>query len=1018
VTAAPWVPLWVKSAYSFLEGASTPDMLVEAAHARGLPAVALTDRDGVYGAVRAHVRAKALGIPLVHGAQVTTDAGDVVLLVEDRAGWASLCRLLTRGRGRCPKGESLVTVAEVAEHARGLVALAPSPALVEGLHAHFTGSLYALCARHLRAEEHRPERALREAAARRDVPTLAAVEVLYHHRARRPLQDVFTCIRHGCTIHDAGRRTRPNDEHDIISPEAMAARFADDPGAVARTLEVAARCDFSLDELRYRYPEEHVPRGQTESSWLRTLTMAGLRERYGDDVKPSVRALVEKELALIEELKFGGYFLTMHEVVSFCHRENILCQGRGSAANSVVCFALGITAVDPAEMEVLFERFLSRERAEPPDIDLDIEHGKRELVIQHLYQRYGRDRAAMVANVIRYRARSALRDIGKVLGVPPSELDGLARATSHWDGELGEGSFEAAGLDPRTEQARLLQKLIAEASDLPRHLSIHPGGFLLGHEPVTSLVPVEPATMENRTVIQWDKYDVEDLGLFKVDLLGLGALTAVHRAFDLLKEHGGADLTMAQVPREDPATYAMCSAGDTVGVFQIESRAQMSMLPRLRPSTFYDLVVEVAIVRPGPIQGGMVHPYLKRKQGHEEVTYPHPSLEPVLKRTLGVPLFQEQVMRLAMVAADYTSGEADQLRRDMGAWRSSGRIEQHRARMVTRMIEKGIAADFAGRVFQQVLGFGEYGFPESHATSFALIAYVTAWLKRHHPAAFLCAMLDAQPMGFYAPSTLVEDARRHGVVTLPLDVNHSAWDCSLERLADGPLAVRMGLSYVDGLGARERARVEPLARPFASVEDFARRALVSKRALVALAEAGAFGSVAADRREALWRVHGVAPRLALPLDADPTEEAPQLDPLTPVEAVSWDYRASSHSPRAHPMERHRDALTREGLPDAQEVARMTDGRRVRYVGMVICRQRPGTAKNVTFFTLEDETGFVNLVVWAQVFEKHAFVGRTAALLEVAGRVQRADGVVHVVADALAVPAFLAQGAAPRSRDFH
>ncbi len=1013
------VPLWVKSAYSFLEGASAPDQLVERAHTLGLPAVALTDRDGVYGVVRAHVRAKALGIRLLPGAQVTTDAGVVVLLAQHREGWASLCKLLTLGRGRSPKGESLVTVDEVSAHQTGLLALAPVPALLEPLREPFGDRLYALCARHLRAEERPPERRLREAAKKVDVPVVASNEVLYHERDRRGLQDVFTCIRHGCTVHDAGRRTRPNDEHALLTAEELAGRFPDDPAAVARTLEVAARCSFNLGELRYRYPEEHVPNGQTEGSWLRQLTHSGIRKRYGDHPSPAVVAQANTELDLIEELGFGGYFLTMREVVDFCEREGILCQGRGSAANSVVCFALGITAIDPSKMQLLFERFLSRERAEPPDIDLDIEHARREEVIQHLYQRYGRDRAAMVANVIRYRARSALRDVGKALGIPPSELDGLARATSHWDSELGTKSFETAGLDPTTHQAVTLRRLIAQASDLPRHLSIHPGGFLLGHEAVTSLVPVEPATMENRTVIQWDKYDVEDLGLFKVDLLGLGALTAVHRAFDLLHTHEGLELSMATVPPDCAKTYAMCSAGDTVGVFQIESRAQMSMLPRLRPREFYDLVIQVAIVRPGPIQGGMVHPYLKRRQGAEEVRYPHPDVKTVLARTLGVPLFQEQVMRLAMVAADYSPGEADQLRRDMGAWRSSGRIEQHRTRMISRMVDKGIDQGFAERVFKQVLGFGEYGFPESHAASFALIAYVTAWLKQNHPAAFLCAMLDAQPMGFYAASTLLEDARRHGVVSLPLDVNHSGWDCSLERLPRGSFAVRMGLRYVSGLGSRERERLAQAPAPYASVEDFARRVRVSKRSLVALAEAGAFASVAADRREALWHVHGVAPRLGLPLDADPEEPAAPIVPLTPDEAVTWDYRASSHSPRAHPMERFRDALRREGVPDAQGVAAMKDGTAVRYVGMVICRQRPGTAKNVTFFTLEDETGFVNLVVWERVFERHALVGRTASVLEVRGRVQAVDGVVHVVTDSLAVPTFLAEeAAAPRSRDFH
>ncbi len=1010
---AGYAPLWVKSAYSFLDGASQPDTLVEQAHALGLAAVALTDRDGVYGAVRAHVKAKALGVKLVLGAQVTTDAGRVVLLARDREGWGALCQLLTVGRGRSPKGESLVTPDEVCARPRGLVALCPDAALLPRLRDAFGDALYALAARHLRGDERPRERVLREAALRAQSPVVAASEVLYHHRDRKPLHDVLRCIRHGCTLVEAGRRITANAEHALLSPEEMYARFADDPLAVARTREVAARCEFTLDAIRYRYPAERVPDGATPQGWLRALTYEGAHHRHPAGLTVTVRDQIEKELTLIDELDYGGYFLTMREIVDFCRAQGIVCQGRGSAANSVVCYYLGITAIDPTAMGLLFERFLSRERAEPPDIDLDIEHDRREEVIQHVYQKYGRDRAAMVANVIRYRARSALRDVGKVLGIPQTELDGVARQAGHYDASLDEATLTAAGVDPSARAYRMLLALTRQLADMPRHLSIHPGGFLLGHEAVTSLVPVEPATMPGRTVIQWDKYDVEDLGLFKVDLLGLGALTAVHRCFDLLREHEGLDLEMATVPRDDPATYAMIAQADTVGTFQIESRAQMSMLPRLKPAAFYDLVIQVAIVRPGPIQGGMVHPYLRRREGKEPVEYPHPDVEKVLAKTLGVPIFQEQVMRLAMVAADYTAGEADQLRKDMGAWRSSGRIEQHRDRMIPRMVAKGIARDFAERVFQQVLGFGEYGFPESHAASFALIAYITAWLKRHHPAAYVCALLDAQPMGFYAPSTLLEDARRHGVAALPIDVNHSGWTCSLERSPDGSLAVRMGVRYVSGL-----RRFDP-SPPYRSVEHFARTARLPKRALVLLAEAGAFGSLVGDRREALWAVHGVAARLGLPLDADGDEAPVALAPLTPEAAVTWDYRSASHSPRGHPMERHRDALTREGLPDAAGVAALPNGARVRYVGMVICRQRPGTASGVTFFTLEDEAGFVNLVVWRRVFEQYAFVGRTAALLEATGTLQRADGVAHIVVDTLAIPTFLAHSEGhARSRDFH
>ncbi|MBZ0237901.1 MAG: error-prone DNA polymerase, partial [Deltaproteobacteria bacterium] len=680
------------------------------------------------------------------------------------------------------------------------------------------------------------------------LPVVAAGEVLYHARARRPLQDVLTCIRHGVTVTTAGRILRGNDEHDLRAPHGFAKLWADDPAAVARTLDIAARCSFDLGQLRYRYPLEKLPTGLTTSQHLRELTLAGARARYGDDVPANVMRQLDAELALVEELDYGGYFLTMHEIVRFCRARDILCQGRGSAANSAVCYCLGITAVDPVRMGLLFERFLSRERAEPPDIDLDIEHERREEVIQHVYRAYGRDHAAMVCNIIRYRPRSAVRDVGKALGIPETALDRAAKLLSQW-GDVEAGALEQALGDPggaarpvRTTMLEHLARLSTEILEFPRHLSIHPGGFVLGHEPVHDLVPIENATMPGRTVIQWDKDDLEDLGLFKVDLLGLGALHHLHRCFDLLRARG-VELSMATIPPDDKDTYDMICAGDTVGVFQIESRAQMSMLPRLKPRNFYDLVIEVSIVRPGPITGGMVHPYLRRRRGEEEVVYPHACLEPVLAKTLGVPLFQEQVMRLAVVAADYTPGEADQLRRDMAAWRRSGRIEKHRDRLITRMQEKGIAAEFAERVFDQIRGFGEYGFPESHASSFALIAYATSYLRRHHLAEFTCGLLNALPMGFYSAATIIGDAQRHGLEVRPIDVAVSQWDCTIEPVGpDGEdVAVRIGLRFVKGLSLGDGERVARLAReaPFASMNDFARRARLDERAYAALAETGA-----------------------------------------------------------------------------------------------------------------------------------------------------------------------------------
>jgi error-prone DNA polymerase len=702
-----------------------------------------------------------------------------------------------------------------------------------------------------------------------------------------------------------------------------------------------------------------------------------------------------------------------------------LCQGRGSAANSIVCYCLGITAVDPVRMDLLFERFLSRERAEPPDIDLHIEHERREEVIQWVYERYGRRRAATVANVIRYRTRSAVRDVGKVLGMPLTPLDRLSKLL----GPYGAGALDASflreiGLDPEAPAHTHLVHLVSELVDFPRHLSIHPGGFLLGHLPVDSMVPIEPATMENRTVIQWDKYDVEALGLFKVDLLALGSMTMVRKCFNLLRQHEDVDLNMATVPHDDPLTYDLLCRGDTVGVFQVESRAQMAMLPRLKPRNFYDLVIEVAIVRPGPIQGDMVHPYLRRRAGKEAVSYPHPALERVLSKTMGVPIFQEQVMKLAIAVADYTPGEADQLRRDMGAWRSSGRIEAHHERLVTRMIQHGIDREFAERVFNQIRGFGEYGFPESHAASFALIAYVTAYLRAHHPAAFACALLNAQPMGFYSPATIVEDAKRRGVEVRTIDLSRSIWDCTLERDIEGQLCMRMGLRYIKGLGERERTQLERAAMggPFVDLDDLVRRSRLNRKALSALAQSGALDCFGVGRRNAMWEIRGAFARVAdsLPLSGDmtPEHQQPHFGRLSRNEEILWDYRASLHSARGHPLSCIRAQLDLQGLPDAAEINSAPNRKRYRYVGMVICRQRPQTASGVTFYTLEDETGFVNLVVWRDVFAKHEILARTAMLLGVTGRVERNEGVTHFIAEELWEPRVELRHEGIRSRDFH
>jgi error-prone DNA polymerase len=1019
--------VWCKSNFSFLEGASHPDELVESAHALGLRALALTDRDGVHGIVRAHVKARELGLHLVVGSQVTlADGSTVVLLCQDRKGYANLCRLVTRGRRRSPKGTCSVSWEEVAEHAAGLLALwGGGPSLLSGEvePLHVAGLLkdaledrcYALVARHREAGEVEPESRLRRRARRYGFPVVAAVEVLYHAPARQPLHDVITCTRHGVDIHHAGRHTRANALHALPGPATLAVLFRDDKEAVARTVEVAERCDFSLQEIRYRYPLERLPDGTTSSRWLRELTLQGARERYGTTVPPGVTAQLERELSLIEELDYGGYFLTMREIVVYCRAHGILCQGRGSAANSAVCYCLGITAIDPVRMGLLFERFISRERAEPPDIDLDIAHQRREEVIQHVYAKYGRTHAAMVANVIRYRPRSAMRDVGKALGVAQTTLDRLSKTLSHYESPTVE-DLRAAGLDPDLPVHGHLLRLVTEIQGFPRHLSIHPGGFILGHEPVHDLVPIENATMEGRTVIQWDKDDVEALGLFKVDLLGLGALAQLDRAFTLLKTHRGVDLSMATVPPADAATFDMVCRGDTVGVFQIESRAQMSMLPRLRPRCFYDLVIEVGIVRPGPISGGMVHPYLRRRHGLEPVEYAHPLLRPVLEKTMGVPIFQEQVMRIAMIAADYTPGEADQLRRDMAAWRRGGKLEAHRERIIGRMEGKGIARGFAERVFSQIMGFAEYGFPESHAASFALISYVSAWLKCHHPLEFTCSLLNAQPMGFYSSATIMDDAKRHGVTVLPVDVTRSAWDCTLEG---EPLGLRVGLRWVKGLAEQGGQRIVTAReeRTFSSLADLVARTGLDEGSLDRLVESGALETLAGDRRAALWETRGLKRTPPAPLPLTGGETLPLFPGLTRFETIAWDYRATGHSARGHPLSCARPSLQAQGLPTAREVSAMPDGKPVRYAGLVICRQRPGTAKGVTFMTLEDETGFVNLVVWTRVYERFRLLVRTSAFLGVTGKLQVQEGVVHLVAQELWTPRVGDLPALGASRDF-
>ena len=795
------------------------------------------------------------------------------------------------------------------------------------------------------------------------------------------------------------------------------------PDLLAETLQVAARCTFDLAQLRYTYPRELVPEGETPTTWLRRLVEDGARWRWPAGVSDKAQALIEHELALIAELGYESYFLTVHDIVAFARGQGILCQGRGSAANSIVCYALGVTEIDPALMGMLFERFLSRERNEPPDIDIDFEHERREEVIQYVFDRYGRERAALTAVAISYRGRSAVRDVARALGLPPDQIDQLARTMDRWGGEapLPEHLRER-GFDPETPVMRRLVSLTCQLLDFPRHLSQHPGGFVISEHPLHTLVPVENAAMDGRTVIQWDKDDLDVLGLLKVDCLALGMLTAVRKTLDMLRDTGAGHYTMATIPQEDKPTYAMISAADTVGVFQIESRAQMAMLPRLKPRCFYDLVIEVAIVRPGPIQGDMVHPYLRRRRGEEPVEYP-PALKHVFERTLGVPLFQEQVMQMAIVAAGYTPGESDQLRRSMAAWKRHGGLEPHRERLMAGMLANGYTREYGERIFGQIKGFGSYGFPESHAASFALITYVSCWLKCHHPAAFAASVINSMPMGFYTPDQLLQDARRHGITVRPVDARYSDWDCSLEFPGGDPAqppAIRIGLRLVKGFAEDTAHRLSAVRRmrAFADVEDLCRRANLDRRHQSLLADAGALKGLAGHRHRARWAVAGVEPQLALFEGAGPTPEAAVvLPPPSPAQDMQADYALVGTTLGRHPLSFLRRALAARRCRRSSELEALPDGRPVRIAGLVRLRQRPQTASGVTFLTLEDEDGMVNVVVWRDLAERQRRVLLESRLMQVEGRIERKDGVQHLLAHRLDQLDPMLGGLSTPSRDF-
>jgi error-prone DNA polymerase len=825
--------------------------------------------------------------------------------------------------------------------------------------------------------------------------------VHYHVPSRRILQDVLTAIRHGCSVAELGERRFPNAERHLRSLNDLSELFAEAPGALACTVEIAHRCRFSLEQLRYEYPEELCPAGITPLEHLTRLTWDGARSRYPRGIPEKVRRLIKHELALIAELHYEAYFLTVWDLVLFARSKGILCQGRGSAANSAVCFCLGVTSVDPDRIDVLFERFISKERNEAPDIDIDFEHERREEVLQYVYAKYGRERAGMTAEVITYQARSAVRDVGKALGLSLDRIDVLAKAVDHrHDEERLRERFQGVGLTCDSFLGRMLIELVGELVHFPRHLSQHVGGMVITQGPLCELVPIENASMEGRTVVEWDKNDLDALGILKVDCLALGMLTAIRKGFDLIRRHYGRQLTLATVPAEDPAVYDMVCRADTVGVFQIESRAQMSMLPRLRPRCFYDLVVEVAIVRPGPIQGNMVHPYLRRRRGQEPVDYPDERIRAVLEKTLGVPIFQEQAMRLAVVAAGFTPGEADQLRRAMGAWRKRGVMEPFRKKLLAGMKANGYSAEFAERVFKQICGFGEYGFPESHAASFALLVYVSAWLKRYYPEVFSVALLNSQPMGFYAPAQIIADARAHGVSVRPVDVNFSLWDCTLESADGSRRAIRLGFRMIGGLPSRvaECLVGRRETGPYVSFDDFVKRTGLRSSPLKKLAHADAFGSLGLTRREALWRI--LPDDEPMPLfDSIPADEvAVDLPTMTPLREVLTDYITTGLTLRQHPISFLRKEMNERGVTPAQGLAKCVHGREVTVAGLVLMRQRPSTAKGVTFVTLEDETGVVNLIIRQNIWELHRQAARSAVIMLASGQLQREGRVIHVLVD--------------------
>lgn len=1011
-----YIDLQVTTNFSFLRGASHPEELVEQAAAYGYKEIAITDRNTLAGIVRGHVAAKKKGIRIIPACRLDLmDGPSLLAYPTDKPAYSRLSALLTKGNLRAEKGDCHLYKKDVYEHAEGIKFIVIPPeqlttsfdfeqpfkqALKEYSNA-LGAQLYMAATRSYLGDDHKRLYRLSQLSSQFQIPLAATNDVHYHHPDRRQLQDILTCVREKCTIYNAGFRLLQNAERFLKPVAEMHRLFRQYPGAIRRTEEIAQDCQFSLDSLQYVYPQELTTEGRTPQEELTHLAWEGARERFGEEIPAKISAAIHHELGFIKEMNYASYFLTVYDIVSFARRQQILCQGRGSAANSTVCYCLGITSVDPTQIDLLFERFISSARNEPPDIDVDFEHERREEVMQYIFNKYGRDRAAIVATVTQQGHKGAIRDVGKAMGLSVDTINRLSSSIwHHSDESLDAKRVEEQGLDTNDPHLRKVLELTEQMVGFPRQLGQHTGGFVITQDKLSDLCPILNARMEDRTCIEWNKDDIDALGFLKIDVLALGMLTCIRKAFDLAKAHRGKDFTLANIPQEDPEVYEMICHADTIGVFQIESRAQQSMLPRLRPRTFYDLVIEVAIVRPGPIQGDMVHPYLRRRNGEEKVDFPKDELKEILGKTLGVPLFQEQAMKIAIVAADFTPSEADELRRSMATFKAKGVVARFEKKLIDGMKANGYDEEFARRIFKQLEGFGSYGFPESHAASFALLVYVSSYLKCHYPDVFACALLNSMPMGFYQPAQIVIDARNHGVEVRPVDVNHSSWDNTLEELAGEHCALRLGFRQVRSLQQEEiDALISARKVPYTSILAL-REAGVSQNALEKLADADAFRSLGLDRRQALWEISALGDRPIGMFTGAPSESAAEkpvaLPKMTDAEHVVHDYSAMSLSLKAHPVSFVREKLSLLHIRSAKDLDNISDGMPVKVAGLVLVRQRPGTASGICFITIEDETGCANLVVFQKLYQKFRKEILQSKLLMVEGKLQREGEVVHVV----------------------